>query len=125
MWDSSTTTPDEFVHFIEQLNSKQFADVQKFFDTMPALRHKVVAKNPKTEVEFDYVIEGLSNFFAWPLFHNSLENYYRSNFALMQHHNYSLTELDSLIPWEYDIYTTLLRQYLEEEKKRIEQQRRS
>ena len=64
VWDSNTTTQDEFVQFIEQLNSKQFADVQKFFDTMPALRHKVVAKNPKTEVEFDYVIEGLSNFFA-------------------------------------------------------------
>ena len=43
----------------------------------------------------------------------------------MQHHKYSLTELDNLIPWEYDIYTTMFRQYLEEEKKRIEQQRRS
>ena len=64
VWDSTTTTQDEFVHFIEQLNSKQFADVQKFFDTMPALRHKIKAKNPATEVEFDYVIEGLSNFFA-------------------------------------------------------------
>ena len=64
VWDSTTTTQDEFVHFVEQLNSKQFADVQKFFDTMHALRHKIKAKNPATEVEFDYVIEGLSNFFA-------------------------------------------------------------
>jgi len=43
----------------------------------------------------------------------------------MQHHNYSLTEIESLIPWEYDIYVALLKQYLEEEKQRIEQQRRN
>jgi len=41
----------------------------------------------------------------------------------MQHHKYSLTELDNLIPWEKEIYVALLRQYLEEEKKRLEQQR--
>jgi hypothetical protein len=40
----------------------------------------------------------------------------------MQHHKYSLTELDGLIPWEKDIYVSLLRQYLEEEKQRIERE---
>ena len=64
VWDSNTTTQDEYVSFIEQLSSKQFADVQRFFDTMPTLRHKIKAKNPNTNVEFDYVIEGLTNFFA-------------------------------------------------------------
>jgi len=64
VWDSNTTTIDEFVHFLEQLSSKQFANIQKFFETMPSLRHKIKASNPKTGVEFDYVIEGLSNFFA-------------------------------------------------------------
>ena len=43
----------------------------------------------------------------------------------MQHHKYSLTELDGLIPWEYDIYIALLKNYLEEEKQRIEQQKHS
>jgi len=42
----------------------------------------------------------------------------------MQHHKYSLTELDGLIPWEKDIYVSLLRQYLEEEKQRIEKENR-
>jgi hypothetical protein len=42
----------------------------------------------------------------------------------MQHHKYSLTELDGLIPWEKDIYVSLLRQYLEEEKQRIERENR-
>jgi hypothetical protein len=39
----------------------------------------------------------------------------------MQHHNYSLTEIETMIPWEYEIYVTLLKQFLEEEKQRIEQ----
>jgi hypothetical protein len=41
---------------------------------------------------------------------------YQLNFALMQHHNYSLTELDDMIPFERDIYVTLLKNYLEEQE---------
>lgn len=53
--------------------------------------------------------------------HTSLENYYVTNFALKQHHNWSITEMDAMIPWELEIYTALLNQYLEEEKqKRLE-----
>ena len=50
--------------------------------------------------------------------HDSLLNYYKTNFALMQHHKYSLTELDNMMPWEREIYISLLMQYLEEEKQR-------
>jgi hypothetical protein len=42
------------------------------------------------------------------------------NFALMQHHKYSLTEIENLIPFEMEIYTALLINYLEEEKQRIQ-----
>ena len=52
--------------------------------------------------------------------HNSLENYYKTNFALMQHHNYSLTELDNMMPWEREIYLGLLTEWIKEENKRIE-----
>ena len=38
----------------------------------------------------------------------------------MQHHNYSLTELDNMIPWERDVYLGLLMEFLEEEKQRQE-----
>ena len=47
--------------------------------------------------------------------HEGLENFYRTNFALMQHHKYSLTELENMIPWEREIYVSLLQQYIEEE----------
>lgn len=48
------------------------------------------------------------------MIHNSLENMYHMNFALMQHHKYSLTELENMIPFEREIYVALLKNYLEE-----------
>jgi hypothetical protein len=50
-----------------------------------------------------------------------LENYYRLNFALLQYHKYSLTEIENLIPWERDIYVMMLKNHLEEEKLKQEQ----
>jgi len=47
--------------------------------------------------------------------HTDLESYFRINFSLMQHHKYSLTELENMIPWEKEIYLTFLQQYIEEE----------
>lgn len=55
--------------------------------------------------------------------HDSLSNMYQLNFALMQHHNYSLTELDEMIPFERDIYVTLLKNYLEEQEEQQKQNR--
>jgi hypothetical protein len=54
--------------------------------------------------------------------HDSLQNYYTTNFNLMQHHKYSLTEIENMLPWEREIYITLLIQYMKEENERIKQQ---
>mgnify|MGYP001219457479 FL=1 len=54
--------------------------------------------------------------------HTSLESYYKINFALVQHHKYSLTEIENMIPWEKDVYVALLEQYIEEENLRQKQQ---
>ena len=54
--------------------------------------------------------------------HEDLESYYKTNFALIQHHKYSLTELENMIPWERDIYLTLLQRYIEEEKLKAQQE---
>ena len=51
-----------------------------------------------------------------------LENYFRLNFSLMQFHKYSLTEIENMMPWERDIYVTLLEQHLEDEKLKYDQQ---
>ena len=55
--------------------------------------------------------------------HEDLASYYKLNFALMQHHKYSLTELENMIPWEREIYVTLLQQYVEEENLKAQQER--
>tara|TARA_B100001250_G_scaffold38023_1_gene30342 strand:- start:365 stop:544 length:180 start_codon:yes stop_codon:yes gene_type:complete len=54
--------------------------------------------------------------------HTDLESYYKVNFALMQHHKYSLTELENMIPWEREVYVSLLQQYIEEENLKQQQQ---
>ena len=51
-----------------------------------------------------------------------LENYFKLNFALMQYHKYSLMEIESMLPWERDIYVALLQNHLEEEKLKQQQQ---
>lgn len=61
---------------------------------------------------------GIVQFFLIALAHESLYNFYRMNFALMQYHKYSLADIEGMMPWEKEIYVSLLLQYLEEEKSR-------
>jgi len=56
--------------------------------------------------------------------HMNLENYFRLNFAMMQYHKYSLTDIENMMPWERDIYVGLLQSHLEEERLK-EQQRQA
>lgn len=63
-WAAIDCTKKELNEFLEQLSSKQFKQIEKFFETMPKLSHTIAVKNPKTEVESEVVLEGLSAFFA-------------------------------------------------------------
>ena len=54
--------------------------------------------------------------------HEDLESYFKTNFALMQHQKYSLTELENMIPWEREVYLNLLQQYIEEENLKAQQE---
>lgn len=54
------------------------------------------------------------------LSHEDLESYYRINFALMQYHKYSLTELENMIPWEREIYLALLENHIQEEEEKAQ-----
>jgi hypothetical protein len=64
VFDSKDSTKKELVEFVEQMNSQQFADVQKFFDTMPQLKHEITVKNPKTKKESKITFTGLNDFFV-------------------------------------------------------------
>jgi hypothetical protein len=63
-WNASDSSKKELDEFIEQLNTKQFKEIEKFFTTMPKLSHTVIVKNPKTGVESEVVLEGLASFFS-------------------------------------------------------------
>ena len=63
-WSASDFSKKELTEFLDQLSSKQFKEIEKFFDTMPKLSHVLTVKNPKTKVESEVVLEGLSAFFA-------------------------------------------------------------
>ena len=63
-WSTSDCTKEEMNDFLDQLNSNQFKEIEKFFETMPKLSHTIEVKNPKTNVENSIKMEGLSAFFA-------------------------------------------------------------
>ena len=64
VWATEDCTKKEIVEFLEQMNSSQFKEIEKFFESMPKLSHSIKVKNPKTKKENTVVIEGLAGFFA-------------------------------------------------------------
>jgi hypothetical protein len=64
VWSTSDVTKKELSEFLESMNSSQFKDIEKFFETMPKLSHTIKVTNPNTKVESEVVLEGLASFFA-------------------------------------------------------------
>ena len=65
---------------------------------------------------------GNAKFFRLIMGFDTLTNYYKTNFNLMQHHKYSLHELEEMLPFERDIYVLMLSQYIDDQNKKIQQQ---
>ena len=64
IWEGKDSSKKELREFIDQLSSKQFKEIEKFFETMPKLSYTTKIINPKTKVESEVVLEGLASFFA-------------------------------------------------------------
>ena len=64
VWAAADVSKKELTEFLDQMNSSQFKEIEKFFETMPKLSHKLNVINPKTKVESEVVLEGLASFFA-------------------------------------------------------------
>ena len=64
MWTASECSKKELRDWVESLTSEQFKKIEKFFETMPKLRHEIKVMNPNTKKENTVVLEGLSSFFA-------------------------------------------------------------
>ena len=63
-WEAKDCTKKELLEFVERLNSIQFKQVEKFFDTMPKLSHEIEVENPTTKVKSTVKLEGLASFFG-------------------------------------------------------------
>ena len=63
-WEAKDCTKKELLEFVERLNSIQFKEVEKFFDTMPKLSHEIEVENPNTKVKSKVALEGLGSFFG-------------------------------------------------------------
>jgi len=63
-WSAADCTKKELNEWLETLNSNQFKEVETFFDTMPKLSHTIKVMNPKTKVESDVTLEGITSFFG-------------------------------------------------------------
>ena len=64
VYQAKDQTKKELIEFVAQLNTKQFKELQKFFDTMPKLTHTVKVKNPKTKKTSEVKLTGLNDFFG-------------------------------------------------------------
>ena len=64
VYQAKDQTKKELTEFIESMNTNQFKQIQKFFDTMPKLKHEITIKNPKTKKESKITLTGLNDFFA-------------------------------------------------------------
>ena len=64
VWVAADVTKKELMEFLDQMNTSQFKQIEKFFETMPKLSHTLKVKNPKTGVENEVTLEGLTSFFG-------------------------------------------------------------
>ena len=64
VWATADCTKKEVKDFLESMNSSQFKEIEKFFESMPKLKHTIEVTNPNTKVTNEVVLEGLASFFA-------------------------------------------------------------
>ena len=121
VYDCADSTQDELNEFFESLTSSQFKLIQEFFETMPKLAYTLKVTNPNTGVESDVELEGLAKFFRIALLHNTLENYFQTNFALIHHHKWDIQYIEELMPWEKEVYIMMLTDFLREEQRRMQE----
>ena len=63
-WEAKDCTKKELLEFVERLNSSQFKEVEKFFDTMPKISHDIEVESPNTKIKSTVKLEGLASFFG-------------------------------------------------------------
>lgn len=113
---------EELIAFVESFSRESIGGIQRYIETTPTIQTSIEFKCKKCKKQNSISVSGIGAFFKVAMAHMSLLNYYKENFAMMQHHGYSLAELENMIPWEREIYLALLSEHIVAENKRIAEQ---
>ena len=114
---------DDLTEFVDSLLKKQTDKIYEYYSNIPRIQKEVIYSSGDSTQKL--VLNNIRDILALSLSHISLSAFYEINFALMQHHNYSLADIESMIPWEREVYINYLKSWLEEQKKAHDEQKRS
>lgn len=112
---SKDVSDTEILQLIKKIKIKQFKKIIDFFDKTPSLyvigNYRLKNQEIK-EVKMKGILNLLNLFFDYinPF------NYYKLSFQMKYYHHFSLEEIESLIPWERQIYVEQIKKYLEEKE---------
>ncbi len=115
--DLNDYTQAEVTTFIESFTSKNMREIEAFFNSLPKLKLDILYKDEETGDMIKREVSGLLKFFYLLMSYNSLTNYYSLNFQLMQHHKYSLSDINEMLPFERDLYVDMLMAHTKRRKR--------
>jgi hypothetical protein len=118
--EASETPEKEIKEFVENLTPGQFKAVTQYFDTLPSVE---IVSNYQTSdgKQRQIKLRGLFDYINFFFSHLNLQLYYMQNFQMKYHHNYSLEEIEHMIPFERSVYIEQIRAHLNQEKQRLNQ----
>ena len=114
---------DDLDEFINSMINAHTVKIYDYFSNIPRIQKEIIYTSGDTTQKIN--LTNIRDILALSLSHISLSAFYEINFSLMQHHNYSLADIESMIPWEREVYINYLKSWLEEQKKAHDQQKRS
>lgn len=118
--DCSDMPEKEILEFVENLTTTQFKSIVSYFDSLPQL--EIVTEYTTSDgVKRKTKIKGIFDYINFFFSHLDLSLFYTQNFQMKYHHNYSLEEIENMIPFERSVYVEQVRAYLKEEKQRLSQ----
>jgi hypothetical protein len=118
--DCSELSEKEITEFIENLTSIQFKSITDYFDSLPQV--EIISKYETLDgVKREIKIKGLFDYINFFFSHLNLQLFYTQNFQMKYQHNYSLEEIENMIPFERAVYVEQVRAHLNKEKQRLSQ----
>jgi len=121
-YEFSNYSDQEKDEFIDSLSVDNITKCKDFIAAMPSVEVEAKWKTGKTDKSMK--LKGINSFFLILLGHNNLKNYFKLIFNMAQHHGYSIAELENMIPFELEIYSSMLIDYLDQKKNEQEAARR-